>query len=157
MDEQNKQNSSEPHVQIFGKSVGDREKKREEREAKQDRQWWGREKRHRLHFHCADSYGNAIWELAIFLVGILLLSNVIGLITWQIWHYIWLFWPALLILIGLKIIFCHSPAISGLIFLIALAIFILIIIYGLIHINSTLLNYIPQKAVDFVNGLNVYK
>lgn len=47
-------------------------------------------------------------------LGILLLLNNLGVLTWGVWEVIWRLWPVLLIAAGIEIIFGRQSALGGL-------------------------------------------
>lgn len=49
--------------------------------------------------------GDVVWALVLIFVGTMLLLNSLGLVSWAIWIVILRFWPVLLILGGLQLIF----------------------------------------------------
>jgi hypothetical protein len=161
MPEEN-QNNSKPRVEVFGEEVGTKKGAPEEKVAPE------KEKKHSSRDHCCGKHqygpccghrhhddGGGVFGLAILFAGVLLLLNSIGALSWQIWHFIWPFWPVLLILFGLRIVFCHSFGANGLIFLLSFAIFAFIVIYALIHIGSPAVNHISPKIIDFVNNFKL--
>ncbi len=64
------------------------------------------------------SHGNAfpIWAFILIVVGIVLLLNNFGFLPWGVWGTLWRFWPVLIILIGVNIIWgrSHPWLVSGL-------------------------------------------
>ncbi|MDD5590235.1 MAG: hypothetical protein PHQ47_03640 [Candidatus Portnoybacteria bacterium] len=153
MPEEN-QDNPKPHVEVFGEEVGSKSEKKEEKSVpeKEKRHWRCHHDSHYCHHH---EQGGGIFGLAVFFAGVILLLNSIGTLSWQIWQYIWPFWPVLLVLFGLRIVFGHSFGANGLIFLLTLAILGFIVIYALIHIGSAAVDYIPLKIIDFVNNFKL--
>jgi hypothetical protein len=96
MENQEKQNISEPHVQLFGEEI-----KSEQKEHCKCCE----------HKHCNCSCGchrhggGIIFGLVVLFVGILFLLINAGVVSEEIWSRILPLWPILLILIGIKIIF----------------------------------------------------
>lgn len=110
-----------PHVEIFGNTIDDG--------CEGDR--W------RHHWHGYYRHHDApVLGVMFLLAGIILFLNVIGQVPWSVWHVIWQFWPVILIFIGIQIL-------SGLIlFLLALFVFGIIIIYSLQTIGSPLVAHL---------------
>jgi hypothetical protein len=165
--EENKQNSSEPHVQIFGQTLsgsGKKENKdsgqKSREEFEDEREWrrWRRDSRrqYRDYYHYHHHHGNGVFGAAVLLAGVLLLLNTIGAVSWEVWNYIWPFWPVIIVLIGLRIVLGHNWAADGLIFLIGFALFIFIILYGLVHANSSVAGYLPEQLVNFINNFKPF-
>ncbi len=160
MDNQEK-NNQKPHVQVFGMDVNSNKESKEPKEEGEnnfkDRHEWRafrREMRGKRRCYCGHHHGSGIFGLALLLVGILFLFNSISILPWNVWQYIWPFWPALLILVGLRIIFGHNWGADGLIFLIGFALFAFIILYALVHTNSPLASHLPPKLIDFINSIS---
>jgi len=151
MENQEKENISKPHVHVFGEEV---KSKREDHG-----ECCGRHGHHDCHggCHChsrCHHYGmGGIWGLGVLFAGVILLLNSTGLVSQDIWNYIWPLWPVLLVLIGLRIIAGFSPVAHFLIFLLTLAAFCLIFLYGLASISSPFLGYfhLPAGLLNFIN------
>jgi len=149
---ENTQNLPEPSVRVMGEEVSRPEEKEEHKCScgrRQDASRW-REWR-----HCNRHAGNAIWGLALALGGILLLFNNAGLVSWQVWQFIWPFWPVILILIGLRFILGFNWVSGAVVFLVAAAAFAYIILSALIQVNSPLVNSVPKEIIDFVSNYNL--
>ena len=145
--EESKQESGQPHVQILGEEASGQ---------KDDQECQGRHERHdHWHVHHQRQSGGMVWGLLILLGGFLLLLNNFGVVPWQVWDFIWPFWPALLILIGVSVIFGSGWAGEIIIFLITLAVLGFIFIFGLIHVGSPLVGHLPGWVVNFVNQFNI--
>jgi len=149
MEEKNQDKNSEPNVHVFGEEVYS---------GKNRKGCCGNHNNRRDHHGYNNSgcchHGDPGFGVAILFAGIILLLNTLGVIPWEIWNYIWVFWPALLILAGVRILLGHAPAAGALLFLASLAIYGFIIIYGLIHIQSSLLGSLPAGLVNFVENFN---
>ena len=66
--------------------------------------------------------GIPIFGILVTSAGIILLLNTIGVIDWEVWADLWRLWPALLVLVGLKILIgSFSPLISILVSIAAIA------------------------------------
>ena len=138
----------EPDVTVMGEEVSsdeDRQDRRDRWERKWDKKW----ERH-FHHHHHDDGGGVMGAIFIF-VGVVLLLNVAGVLSWGIWNQIQNFWPILIILFGVGIVFGHDyfgRFVSGTISL--------IIILGLLLFILTtpfphILDHMPTVVVDFVN------
>ncbi len=51
-----------------------------------------------------------VGPLILLTIGFILLFNNLGIIPWGIWRTLWRFWPVILILIGIEIMFCCSES-----------------------------------------------
>jgi len=171
MEEQEKQNqnNSEPHVRIFGENISGGDKNKEEpkvfeenkdfKDRCESRAWrhqMRREWRHNHHGNCCGHHSSGIFGLAVLMVGVLLLLNSIGAVTWHVWNFIWPFWPALLIFFGLRLLFGHNWGAEGLLFLLGLALYAFIIIYVLIQMNSPWVSHLPPQITNFINNLKPF-
>ncbi|RJR25472.1 hypothetical protein C4578_01560 [Candidatus Microgenomates bacterium] len=53
--------------------------------------------------------GNGVtWAVFLIFAGVILLLNNLGLVSWSVWASLWKFWPLILVLGGLEIIFGGS-------------------------------------------------
>lgn len=172
MDEQKNQDNQkipEPHVKIFGGDVsGLNQDNKEEgfknwrEQRRQQRRQWREEWRQDGHEHgCGHDHhhhhgGGAVWGLALILVGSLLLLNTMSVIPWSIWNYIWPFWPALLLLIGLRIVLGWGWAAQAIIFLAAVVIFSFIILFALSQIGSSFIGHLPPQLINFLNNFKPF-
>ena len=145
MENSNTENTkSEPHVTVFGEEVGNNPEV-EPRE-KTRRCMCGRHDR----CHC----GGGVFGLVLIAVGVILFLNYTGVVSWVIWKSISVFWPAILVLIGLKIVLGRSAVGRAVYFLLALAIIAFIVWYGLNSVNSPLIIFAkwPWQPVDIINA-----
>lgn len=78
-----------------------------------------------------------IGPLLLIAIGVLLLLNSLNVLPWGIWGTLWRFWPVLLILLGLEILFGRSSWIGSLIVLIVAVVVIVAIV--LLSLSPTLL------------------
>lgn len=49
-------------------------------------------------------YGLPLFPIIVIIVGVVLLLQTLGILSWGLWGYLWRFWPILIIIIGLNII-----------------------------------------------------
>lgn len=145
MENQQKQNISGPHIQVFGEEIESKEKGR-------------REDCHHHNHHCPRCHhhsigGGTIWGLGIIFAGVLLLLNNTGAVSKEIWNYILPFWPILLVLVGIRIILGFGWVSHFIVSLLTLAIFCFISLYGLVMVNSPLINYwhLPAEFINFIS------
>jgi hypothetical protein len=149
---EDKNNPSKPRVTLFGQDLDapkSQEKDREEGVQKN--------RRHSGcgHYGRSHSCGSGVWGFALLISGVILLMNTTGLISWQVWQFIWPFWPTLLIILGISI-FLGRNAFSRLISsLLALGVITVIFIFALMKAESPITGYLPQWAKDFVSSLNI--
>lgn len=47
-----------------------------------------------------------VFPLIIITIGVILLLNNLGIISWEIWRTLWLYWPVILILFGIEMLVC---------------------------------------------------
>lgn len=140
MDDQKKSSSSEPHVRIFGEPLNSENKVNSSG----------------YHRCGGKDSGNIFWGLIIIFGGILLLLNNIGIASWEIWNYIWPFWPVLLIILGIRIVFGRGW-LSGLFtFLFILVSLVTIVIYGLIQVGSPIVAGLSPQITDFMSNFNLF-
>jgi hypothetical protein len=97
--------------------------------------------------------GSSVWGVFFLLVGLFLLGNVLQIISWEFWNYVWQFWPVLVVFLGIHIILGNNVFSRVLLFILAVVVFGLIAVYSLKQINSPLLENVPTDLVNFVNWL----
>jgi hypothetical protein len=135
--EENK-NTIRPHIQVFGGEVDNNSNEPKKGE------------------NCRCGHrSNVIWGLIVLFAGIMLFLNGLGIVSWEAWNYIWLFWPALLVLLGLRIILGHSIVANFIIFIAGIAILGIVAVYALVHTDPNLVSFLPQGFVDCVKNLNL--
>lgn len=61
-------------------------------------------------------------------IGVLLLLNTLNVLPWGIWGTLWRFWPVLLILLGLEVLFGRRSRVGSLLVLVVAAIAIIAVI-----------------------------
>ena len=145
-----KDNSSKPRVTVFGQDLNAEDEKEERRDGKQ------KHKHHRGCGCCGEGgCGSGAWGFAVLLAGIMLLFNTIGLVPWEVWQFIWPFWPALLVLLGISIFLGRNAFARLISSLLALAVFLTIFIYSLMAVKSPMADYFPGWLTNFVSGLNI--
>ena len=149
MENQEKQNNSQPHVKIFNEEINSQNIPGESKDSKHD----GFHYHHHVHDHHHKHMGGGLFGLVVLFIGILLLFNNFGVVSMDVWNYIWPFWPLLLILMGLRIIFGFSRVIGFVIFLVAFVLFCMVVLYALIHVGSPLV-YSFNLPPDFVNFIS---
>lgn len=144
-----KENPSKPKVTLFGQDLNAEDNKEKKGGRKRDG-----ERRYRCHSQSCGC-GSGAWGFAVILAGVILLFNTLGLVSWGIWQFIWPFWPAFLVLVGIGI-FLGKNAFARLVSsLLALAVMMVIFIYSLMRIESPMADYLPRWAKDFVTNLNI--
>lgn len=103
MDEEQKAgNRNEPHAAIFGEE-----------------------------FRSGTRHGQGngiVFGAILLLIGAILLLNNLGIISWEFWR---LFWPGLLIILGMRLVLGSSPAGRIVFLLVVLLMFALVLFYGL--------------------------
>lgn len=162
-----------PHVRIFGAEVGpasadthadggttsaDGPHKRHaqwkaERQARRA-EWKARKQEMRQWRHEHHDGGRIFWGLIVLFVGIFALFYTIGLVPAGFWQTIWPFWPVLLILRGASIMLGGHWFARFIIFLLALAFFVAVAIYGLVRVDSPMSSDLPPNIVSQINNLH---
>lgn len=80
-----------------------------------------------------------IGGLVVLLIGIVLLSNTTGFLSWNVWNVLWRFWPLFIVLAGLQMLDV-SPKVKNIV-----AIVIAIIVIGIV---LTTVRETRQKTQD---------
>lgn len=68
-------------------------------------------------------------------VGSLLLLNNFGIISWDVWEMLWKFWPILIILLGLQLIFGKRGAGRFIVTIIGIILIALAFAYSIASVN----------------------
>ncbi len=83
--------------------------------------------------------GGGAWAVFLIVVGVILLLNNLGFLPWEIWSILWRFWPVLLILGGLEMVFGHSSSWSRLVVtLLGLVVAAFVVALALTSVNPRL-------------------
>lgn len=153
--EDHQKNIPKPRVTLFGEDISEGADKDEVKESKKEKKsgachdgncCGGRNHRDG---NCCGGGG-----LIILLAGTILLLNTLGLIPWEFWRFVWPFWPAFLIVAGIKIILGRNWFSRIASSVLAVALFGMVIVYALIHVDSPFVSRIPSGVVNFVNNFN---
>jgi hypothetical protein len=149
-----------PHVRVFGVEAnssggGWKERRAERRKMRQERREKWRTMRNEWRHDGRRRGRGMFWGLALLFAGIILLLGAIGWLPPGFWHAIAPFWPILLILWGMDIIFRHGSFSQFMIFVIALVLAVLIVMYGLIRTSSPLARNLPPNVVNSANSINL--
>jgi cytochrome c biogenesis protein CcdA len=91
--------------------------------------------------------GNMSAGVIVLAVGVVLLFNTMGIVAWEFWQVIIPFWPVLLIIMGLQLILGGGWISRIAMLLITVFVLIYIIAYGLLAIDSPLVQYIPTGTM----------
>jgi hypothetical protein len=140
---ENKLDDSDPNVTLFGENIKD--------DANHHHFW-------RESHNCYDSRkcGSPFGGVLFIFVGLLLLFNTIGLVSFNFWDHVFKFWPILLVLIGIRIFLGHNIVSNLVVLILSIIFFGFISIYGMIQVNSPLLNYLPPEIIQQVNSINQF-
>lgn len=99
---------------------------------------------------------NFTWGILFIFAGIIFLLNTFGILPWNVWGTISHFWPVLLILIGVDMIFGKSlvAKIIGLNF----KVLALLIVLGvaLTVVAPQILSWLPSEIINFFNNIVSY-
>jgi uncharacterized membrane protein len=158
--------ASRPHVRVFGAEVntGDGDWSQRRNESKEE---WRKRKdewkqKHRQHieqnkeqwkaqrheWRDEHRYGGSLFGgLVILLLGVLALLYTMGFVSHDFWHAILPFWPILFILWGASMILGRHWFSRFILFLVALAILILVVFYGLVKTDSPLVSSLSPNVV----------
>jgi len=94
---------------------------------------------------------NITWGVLLIFVGILLLLNTTGAISWNIWQQIWIYWPVLVILGGVQVILGHGWLARALISVVSLVIFGSLFVYILSLYAPQLTGWVPANLWIYIN------
>ena len=143
---------NEPHVTILGQEIGTEPKSKDCGSCPKSEQGknCGRGR-------CACGRydrcqcGGGIFGLLVVMAGVILLFNNFGGVPWEIWNAMFVFWPVLLVIAGLKLILGRSIAGRVVVGLFTLIVFGLVIVYGLVSVSSPFVSYLHLS--DWAYGL----
>jgi len=136
----------EPHVTVFGEEVGAAKAENAARPACGRRCPCGRFDRCRCR-------GGGFGGVIVLLAGIILILNNFGIVTWDIWAAMAPFWPVLLVIIGLKIVFLRNAVNCVLANLVVLVLLVFVILVGLARVGSPLLGqmHLPVNLINIID------
>jgi len=95
---------------------------------------------------CCGGKGNVFFSIVLVSIGILLLLNNFGLLTWNIWHILWRFWPVILVFWGIEAILGRSFLSNIIVTLIGIVLGILIIAYSISIVDSNFDKWAGKKC-----------
>ncbi len=163
------QAGSRPHVQVFGMDVnsGDwdqrkaetkeewrarkEEWKRQHHEHKeQRREQWKMQRDEWRHDHHHE--GGLFFGMILLFAGVVALLYTMGFVSHAFWHVILPFWPILLILWGASIILGRHWFARFIVFLLALAFLIAVIVYGLVKTDSPVVSSLSPTVVAAIQN-----
>lgn len=114
-----------------------------------DRQWDWNKENNRHHD------GGYFFGVILILIGVFLIFNSLGYISWNVWNYVWPFWPLLLVIWGIQIILGRnqfSRFIVGVITLIALG---LVLLFGVTRVNPAYKNNLTPQINNMLNQMDI--
>jgi len=82
------------------------------------------------------SGGNVFLAIVLVSIGLILLLNNFGLISWEVWQILWKFWPVILIFWGIEAIAGKNIFSEMFIVLIGIIIALLVITYSVSLVDS---------------------
>lgn len=102
---------------------------------------------------CNNNEGGSVFGLMLIFAGLILILNFLNLASRDIWQIIFKAWPAILVIMGISLIFGRNIVGRIITSIAAFIIFSLISIYGLLKVDSPALKYIPQGVVNYVENI----
>jgi len=91
--------------------------------------------------------GSVVWGVMLLSGGIMLLLNTMGMVPWNVWEYIWQFWPVIFIFMGIQVILGNGALASVVLFAASVIVFGLVGIAALDHAGSPLADQIHLPSV----------
>lgn len=73
-----------------------------------------------------------VWGGILITVGIVLLLNSLGILSWDLWQFLWRFWPVFLIMAGLNIVFGSTRSGSIVVGVISIVLLLGAVVYSVI-------------------------
>ena len=116
----------------------------------EEREQWRMQRREWQRGHHRD--GGLFTGLIVLLVGVLALFYTMGFVSRDFWHAIIPFWPVLLILWGASIILGRHWFARFILFLLALAFLIVVILYGLVRSGSPVVSSLSPTVVSAIQN-----
>lgn len=93
------------------------------------------------------------WPIFLIILGILLLLNNLGILSWDIWNNLWKFWPLFLILIGLEMLLGKGRLTNVLITLIGLSLLLVILTLNIPEFGQWITQTLPQLNFSQLQSL----
>jgi hypothetical protein len=88
---------------------------------------------------------NTLLALILITIGLIFLLNNFGILPWSIWNLLWRFWPLILILIGLQIIFGRNLAGRLLVALISLVLVAFILAFTIAQVDPQFNHWLQSQ------------
>jgi hypothetical protein len=79
---------------------------------------------------------NAFWAVVLVSIGIIFLLNNFGLVPWEVWANIWRFWPVVLILWGVQLVFGRNWFSNLLVAVLGLGLVLAILVVSVASVNE---------------------
>ncbi|MBN2101052.1 hypothetical protein JW710_04155 [Candidatus Dojkabacteria bacterium] len=98
--------------------------------------------------------GRFVWAVFWIFVGVILLLNTTGLLSWGVWGILWRFWPVFIVIWGIQLIFGRSKlggCVSG---LLAFSVFSLIVAVSFVISGHDFLDRINFSVPSWLNSLS---
>ncbi|MCA9392025.1 hypothetical protein KC614_02360 [candidate division WWE3 bacterium] len=102
--------------------------------------------------------GNVVWALFLIFIGVMFLLNSTGVVGWNVWAYLWRFWPLFIVLAGVQILVGRSRAAGALVSIFAVLVLLCVGFMSLLAVRSTVVTdwnvRLPQWFLDVVSQTN---
>ncbi len=95
-------------------------------------------------------YRNYTGAVILIAIGIVFLLNTTGIIGWEIWQYIFRFWPVIFVLMGIKLILGKSLVSRIIASVIYLITFILIGLCSYSYMRGQTIPFVPQNITNCI-------
>lgn len=104
----------------------------------------------RNHRQNTDTLASAVFFITM---GIVLLLNTTGTLTWGVWGVLWRFWPIFLVMAGISILFRKARYLAVLNGIVALVLYTLAILVSISAVQPELLQRANMPAPRFIHSL----
>jgi hypothetical protein len=105
-------------------------------------------RRERREYRREYSSGSGVFGVFMALAGLVLLLNMLRIVPWEFWNIAGMFWPVLIVLVGLQIVLGHNILARIAMPLISLAVLGFLALYILHLMNSPLLSQATPELMQ---------
>jgi hypothetical protein len=104
---------------------------------------------HHHHHH----HHNVVWGAFLIFAGVIFLLNTTGVVPWEAWQNLWVYWPMLVILAGVKIMLGRSFFSRIILIILSLIFFGLVFLSILDQFAPNLVSHVPPGIMQYVSFL----
>ena len=102
-----------------------------------------------------DQGGDPVGALILISIGVIFLLNNLNILPWGVWGVLWRFWPLILVLVGMKLVFGRSVIAKWLIAFLGFVIIGSIILLAVAENRTDVRDYLRENYSWFPTGMGM--